>query len=95
MGQDKTKSKWLKNQFQHTMVKLQGNLLLFLVKNFWENLKIILSKVIRSIFNYPVLTTLQTEKSVVINPKFLNNKEFLFKKQNCLLFQTLKRNSFK
>lgn len=74
------------------MVKLQGNLLIFLVKNFWENLKTILSKVIRSIFNYPVLTTLQTEKSVVINPKFLNNKEFLFKKQNCLLFQMLKRN---
>ena len=33
-GQDKTKSEWLKNQFQHTMVKLQSNLLLFLVKNF-------------------------------------------------------------
>ena len=92
-GQDKTKSKWLKNQFQHITVRLQGKLLLFLVKNFWENLKTILSKVIRSIFNYPVLTTLQTEKSVVINPKFLDNKEFLFKKQNCLLFQTLKKNS--
>lgn len=93
-GQDKTKSEWLKNHFQHTMVKLQGNFLLVLVKNFWENLKTILSKVIKSIFNYPVLTTLQTEKSVVINPKFLNNKEFSFKKQNCLVFQTLKRNSF-
>lgn len=92
-GQDKTRSEWLKNQLQYTMVKLQSNLLLVLVKNFRENLKIILSKVIRSIFNCFVLTRLQTEKSVVINPKFLNNKEFLFKKQNCLLFQTLKRNS--
>ena len=34
---------------------------------------------------------LQAKKSVGINPKFLGNRKSLFKRQNCLMFQMLKK----